>query len=147
MARMVTTVMPSKRILVVDDDKAIRQLVAAVLKRERYDVDTADGGWDALSKIELTQYDVVVLDLMMPGVSGLDVLKRLPVRDPQIKCVVIMSAASPLEIAKSNIPNVFATLPKPFDIKALIKVVRACIKAASDPAILPTKSQRVTKAA
>jgi DNA-binding NtrC family response regulator len=96
-------------------------------------VDTADGGSDALSKIALTQYDVVVLDLMMPGVSGLDVLKRLPVRDPLIKCVVVMSAASTLEIAGSRTPNVFATLPKPFDIKSLIKVVRACIEAIHVP--------------
>jgi len=132
-ARAVMTVMPSKRILVVDDDEAIRHLVEAVLKREHYDVDTADGGSDAISKMELTQYDVVVLDLMMPGVSGLEVLKRLPIRDPQIKCVVIMSAASTLSIAESTTANVFAILPKPFDIKALVKVVRACIEAVPVP--------------
>ena len=129
-ARAVMT--PSKRILVVDDDEAIRHLVEAVLKRENYDVDTADGGSDAISKIELTQYDVVVLDLMMPGVSGLDVLKRLPIRDPLIKCVVIMSAAS-TSIAESTTPNVFAILPKPFDIQALVKVVRACVEAVHVP--------------
>jgi len=125
--------MPSKRILVVDDDEAIRHLVEAVLKREHYDVDTAEGGRDAISKIELTQYDVIVLDLMMPGVSGLDVLKRLPIRDPQIKWVVIMSAASTLSIAESTTPNVFAILPKPFDIRALIRVVRACVQDAPVP--------------
>ena len=125
--------MPPKRILVVDDDAAIRHLVASVLKREHYDVDTADGGSDAISKIELTQYDVVVLDLMMPGVSGLDVLKRLPIRDPLIKCVVIMSAASTLSIAESTTPNVFAVLPKPFDIMALVKVVKACAESVPVP--------------
>ena len=132
-ARAVTTVIPSKRILVVDDDEAIRHLVEAVLKRENYDVDTADGGSDAISKIESSQYDVVVLDLMMPEVSGIDVLKRLPIRDPLIKCVVIMSAASTLSIAESTTSNVFAILPKPFDIKALVKVVRACVEAVHVP--------------
>ena len=84
----------------------------------------------------------------MPEVGGLDVLKRLPVRDPQIKYLDVMSAASPREIAKSRTSNVFATLPKPFDIRALIKVVRACMEAASDSATHhPTKSKPVTKAA
>jgi DNA-binding NtrC family response regulator len=139
--------MPSKRILVVDDDTAIRCLVATVLKREQYDVDTANGGRDALSKIELTQYDVVVLDLMMPEVSGLDVLERLAVRDPQIKCVVIMSAASRFEVANAITPNVFASLQKPFDIEALITAVRGCVEAACDPAAPPHHLEPVPKAA
>jgi CheY-like chemotaxis protein len=120
---------PAKRILVVDDDRAILRVVEAILKRELYDVDTASGGKEALSKIELTQYDVVVLDLMMPEVSGLDVLRRLAVRLPEIKCVVLLSAASPLEVASRINPNVFAALQKPFDNVALIAAVRECIDA------------------
>ena len=121
--------MPPSRILVVDDDASINRLVATVLRREHYEVDTAVGGMDALSKIELTQYDVVVLDLMMPVVSGLDVLRELAIRDPQIKCVVIMSAASRPELAKSITPNVFAALRKPFDINELITAVAGCLEA------------------
>ena len=129
--------MPSKRILVVDDDAAILRLVSTILRRESYDVDTASGGREALSKVELTQYDVVVLDLMMPEVSGLDVLRRLDVGFPQIKCVVLMSAASPLEIARLITPNVFASLRKPFDdIDHLIAAVRGCIEARCNTARL-----------
>ena len=125
--------MRPKRILVVDDDGAILRLVAAILRRERYDVDTASGGRDALSKIELTHYDVIVLDLMMPEVSGLDVLRSLHARLPQLKCVVILSAAASLEIASSINSNVFAALRKPFDNTALISAVRRCIEASRDP--------------
>lgn len=139
--------MPSERILVVDDDAAILRLVATVLRRERYDVDTANGGRDALSKIELTQYDVVVLDLTMSEVSGLDVLNRLAVRHPQIKCVVIMSATSPLKLANSITPNVFAALPKPFDLEALTTAVRGCIESACDPDRPPNYLQPAPKAA
>lgn len=138
--------MPSKRILVVDDDAAILRLVTTVLRREHYDVDSANGGRKALSKIELTQYDVVVLDLMMPDVSGLDVLKGLAVRHPQIQCVVIMSAASHFDLANSVTPNVFAALRKPFDIEALITAVRGCIEAACEPEG-PPNLQPVPKAA
>ncbi|MDQ6801622.1 MAG: response regulator [Acidobacteriota bacterium] len=121
--------MPSKRILVVDDDASIRRLVATVLKRERYDVETADGGEDALAKLERNQYDVVVLDLMMPVVSGVDVLERLANRHPLIKCVVIMSAVSRLEVAHAVTPNVFAALRKPFELPELINAVSGCIDA------------------
>lgn len=129
--------MSPKRILVVDDDASILRLISTILKREHYDVDTAGGGKNALSKIELTPYDVIVLDLMMPEVSGLDVLKALHVRLPQVKCVVILSAASSFEIAHSSNPNVFAALRKPFDNIELIAAVRECIEATCDvPAVL-----------
>jgi CheY-like chemotaxis protein len=126
--------MSAKRILVVDDDGSILRLVATILRRERYAVDTANGGKEALAKIQLTQYDVVVLDLMMPEVSGLDVLRRLDLRDPQIKCVVLLSAASPLDIASRISPSIFAALRKPFDNVALIAAVRGCIEATCDTA-------------
>lgn len=125
--------MPPNRILVVDDDASILRLIATILRRERLDVDTASGGSDALSMIELTRYDVIVLDLMMPQVSGLDVLKSLHARVPQVKCVVILSAGGSLEIASSINPNVFVALRKPFDNTALISTVRACIEASCEP--------------
>ena len=138
---------PSKRILVADDDAVTLLLVATILRHEGYNVDTSNGGKDAILKIELTPYDVVVLDLMMPEVSGLDVLRRLAVRDPRIKCVVIMSAASSFEVAGATNPNVFAALRKPFDNAALITAVRGCIEATCDPPAPPTQLKSVSKAA
>lgn len=122
------------RILVVDDDASILRLLATILRREFYDVDTASGGREALSKIELTLYDVIVLDLMMPEVSGLDVLRSLHVRRPQVRCVVILSAASSFDVAGSINPNVFAALRKPFDVTGLITAVRECVEANCCPA-------------
>jgi DNA-binding NtrC family response regulator len=121
-----------KRILVVDDDGSILRLIAAILRREHYDVDTAGGGREALAKIDVNQYDVIVLDLMMPEVSGLDVLKSLHLRLPQVKCVVILSAASSFGVAAAIHPNVFVALRKPFDNAELTKAVAACIEAASN---------------
>jgi DNA-binding NtrC family response regulator len=115
-----------KRILVVDDDRSILRLVATILRRELYQVDTANSGNEALSRIELTLYDVIVLDLMMPEVSGFDVLKAIHLRVPETPCVVVMSAASSFDIANAINPNVFATLSKPFDNAHLIDIVRKC---------------------
>jgi DNA-binding NtrC family response regulator len=139
--------MSAKRILVVDDDPAILRFVAIILRREHYDVDTAKGGRDALSKIERTKYDVVVLDLMMPEVSGLDVLKVLAVRNPRIKCVVLMSAASRFDVANSMNPNVFAALSKPFENGALIEAVRGCIATGCEPTPAIIHLQPVSEAA
>lgn len=119
--------MAPKRILVADDDPSILRLVAEILKRANYEVDTAASGREALAKIEKTRYDVVMLDLMMPGVSGFDVLARLPVRRPQPRFVVIMSAAPPDIIANAVSLNVFAALRKPFALGEIITTVRACI--------------------
>jgi DNA-binding response OmpR family regulator len=118
-----------KRILVTDDDPAIRTLVATILRRADYDVDTATSGRDALEKIGLANYDVVMLDLMMPELSGFDVLAHLRSRDPQRKFVVVMSAASGDMVASSVGGNVFAALRKPFAIDEMIATVRACIAA------------------
>ena len=122
-----TEVVAPKRILVADDDPSILRLVEAILTRANYVVDTATDGRDALAKIERTRYDVVMLDLMMPEVSGFDVLARLPVRRPQPRFVVIMSAATPDVIANAVSLNVFAALRKPFDLDEMITTVRACL--------------------
>ena len=118
-----------KRILIADDDPAILQLVTTILKRADYEIDTAATGQEALEKIERTEYDAIVLDLMMPGVNGFEVLKRLPARFPRPKFVVIMSASSPDIIARAVGANVFATLRKPFAIDEMLTTVRACIAA------------------
>jgi DNA-binding response OmpR family regulator len=123
-------VVAPKRILVTDDDPSIRRLVSAILKRAGYQVDMASGGRDALEKIALTPYDAVMLDLMMPEVSGFSVLARLPVRSEQPRFVIVMSAASPDVVGSAfAFPNVFATLRKPFEMDELIATVRACIEA------------------
>jgi len=122
--------MSSERVLVAEDDASILRLVTAVLARAGYEVDTATNGFDALHKIELTPYGAVVLDLMMPGSSGFDVLARLQVTEPQHKFVIIMSAASGDVITRAvACSNVFAVLRKPFELNDLIADVRKCIAA------------------
>jgi DNA-binding response OmpR family regulator len=128
--------MASKRILVVDDDAAILRLVATILRRERFEVDTASGGRAALSMIAHLQYDVIVLDLMMPDISGFEVLRSLYASVPENRCVVVMSAAPPFDVARAINPTVFVTLSKPFDYPKLVGSVRACIES-HEPGMLP----------
>jgi len=121
--------MSAKRILVTEDDPSIRTLVATILRRASYDVDTAVDGHDAIDKAKQTEYDVIVLDLMMPLMSGVEVLAHLAVRTPKPRFVVIMSAAPLDDIAKATGANVFAALHKPSAIEEIVATVGACIAA------------------
>ena len=118
------------RILVTDDDPSIRCLVATVLRRANYDVDTATNGRDAIEKSERIRYDAIVLDLMMPVMSGFEVLARLAVRAIKPRFVVVMSAAPHIVIARAAGRNVFAALQKPAGIDEIVATVRACTAAA-----------------
>lgn len=66
-----------KKILIVDDDQFLRDLYEEILKDAGYEVDMAVDGEDGLAKIQATAYDLILLDIMMPKLDGLGVLKRL----------------------------------------------------------------------
>ena len=116
------------RVLVVDDDPAIRRLVIATLKRDGYEFFEAANGREALDRMRSDHPNCVVLDLMMPIVSGWDVLQER-VRDPELTKipVIIVSANREPELVRALDKGVCAFLPKPFDIAALSALVRACV--------------------
>ena len=116
------------RVLVVDDDPAIRRLVVATLKRDGYAFLEAPNGRDALDLMRKEHPDCVVLDLMMPIVSGWDVLQER-LHDPQLSKipVIIISANREPEIINAIDKGICAFLPKPFDIGALSALVRSCV--------------------
>lgn len=116
--------------LVVEDDPAIRRLVKMVLTRHGFRVDEAVDGLEAVLKLGLTEYDVIILDLMMPHMDGFLFLKTLAENDPaRLRKVIVTSAASPAVIRERMQGTPFGVLPKPFDISALVASVRACIDA------------------
>jgi CheY-like chemotaxis protein len=116
------------RVLVVDDDAAIRRLIVAALKRDGYEFLEAANGRDALELMRAERPQAVVLDLMMPLVSGWDVLQER-LGDPVLSKipVIIISANREPELAKAVDQGICAFLPKPFDISALSALVRACV--------------------
>ena len=117
-------------ILVVEDDPAIRRLVKMVLVREGYEVDSAADGVEAVLKLGIKQYDVIILDLMMPNLDGFSFMTTIAANDPaRLKSIIVTSAASPAVIRERMHGNPFQILPKPFDIQQLVEVVRLCIAA------------------
>jgi DNA-binding response OmpR family regulator len=115
-------------ILVVEDDPSIRRLVRMVLQRQGYQVDIASDGVEAVLKLGLTEYDVIILDLMMPNLDGFSFMNTLAEADPErLKSIIVTSAASPTVIKERMKGAPFGILPKPFDIQMLAEQVRACI--------------------
>ena len=77
-----------KRILVVDDEKGIRQLYQEELGEEGYEVELAERGEEALEKISKGKPDVVILDLKKPGMGGLEVLERIREQDKDLPVII-----------------------------------------------------------
>jgi len=117
-------------ILIVEDDGAIRRLVRMVLERKGYRVETANDGVEAVLKLGLADYDVIILDLMMPNLDGFALIETLAANDPErLKRIIVTSAASPGLIKEKMKGRPFGLLTKPFDIHDLATCVRACIDA------------------
>jgi CheY-like chemotaxis protein len=116
------------RVLVVDDDPSIRRMIMAALRREGYVFSEAANGKEALDIMRQEPPSVVVLDLMMPIVSGWDVLReRAAQPDLQSIPVIIVSANRGPELASAMDKGICAFLPKPFDIRVLSSLVRSCV--------------------
>jgi DNA-binding response OmpR family regulator len=115
-------------VLVVEDDVAIRRLVKMVLQREGYTVELACDGIEAVLKLGVGDYDVIILDLMMPNLDGFTFLNTLAENEPdRLKKIIVTSAASPGVISERMKGVPFDLLPKPFDIGELSARVRSCI--------------------
>ena len=108
----------TKRVLIVDDDPRIVQLLTEHFK-QTYTVETAMSGGEALSIVRRARPDVVVLDVMLPGMSGIHVLKELKRTDPTIPVTVVTGTDS-LAIANEAVRSGATTyLRKPFDLREL----------------------------
>lgn len=78
-----------KKILVVDDEEYIRELYRDELLEEGYEVELAEDGYEALSKMEACRPDLVTLDVKMPGLDGIEVLRRIREKDESIPVLLL----------------------------------------------------------
>ena len=122
--------MTKERILVVDDEEDIQELIRYNLAREGYEVSCAGTGEEALEQVRAKAPDLVVLDLMLPGVDGLDVCRRLR-SDPRTEVVpIIMVTAKGEEADVVTGLEIGADdyLTKPFTPRVLLARVRAILR-------------------
>ncbi|MFO7666888.1 MAG: sigma-54 dependent transcriptional regulator [Desulfobacterales bacterium] len=107
--------MKRSRILVVDDELIMRESLSGWLKRDGHEVEIAASGEEALDKIKEVRFDILLVDIKMEGISGLDVLKRVKDDDPDV-AIVMITAFGSISTAIEAIKNgAFDYLLKPFD--------------------------------
>lgn len=115
----------SARILIVDDEENQRKSLAIGLRLEGYRVYEAADGESALAVLALEPVDLAIVDLMMPGINGLDLARRMRFRHPEVR-VVLTSAyhLSERQLQRAEI-RVLGFVPKPFEMEDLVGFLRA----------------------
>jgi DNA-binding response OmpR family regulator len=105
-------------LLIVDDDPPIRRLLERVAVRAGFDVDTAKDGLEALEKIEKKEYAIAIIDLMMPRLSGYDLVQKISALDPR-PVIIVATALTNGDVAKIDDTLVRRVIKKPFDVKSV----------------------------
>ncbi len=117
--------MSRPRVLVVEDEIEVQNVVGEVLAEEGYDVDAVGTGEAALEAVALRPYDVVISDLRLPGVGGQTLVKEIIHRWPRLAKRIILLTGEPGE-ARDSLP----VIHKPFQLTDIVEAVEARISAA-----------------
>jgi DNA-binding response OmpR family regulator len=120
------------RILVVDDDSGLREQLKTSLIRQRYDVESAADGEEALDKLFGSSYGLVVLDIMLPKRDGLAVLKEMRTADIDTPVIMLTARGSIDDRIKGLDAGADDYLPKPFALEELVARIRSLLRRAGD---------------
>ncbi|AIG26170.1 response regulator transcription factor [Brevibacillus sp. 7WMA2] len=129
--------MEKERILIVDDEERIRRLLKMYLERENYYIDEAEHGEEALDKALNQDYDIILLDLMLPGMDGIEVCTRI--REQKATPIIMLTAKG----EETNRVNGFEAgaddyVVKPFSPREVVFRVKAILRRSSATAYLKT---------
>lgn len=129
------------RILVVDDDAAIRSLLNVVLKAEGHEVVATADGETAIGQVKKRKFDLILLDVMMPAMSGHDVLVRMrEMRATEDTPVIMVTAVhTPEEVVQELEEGAIDHIAKPFDVAVLIQAVNRAL--AGNPSVIEERKR------
>ncbi|MBT8220135.1 MAG: sigma-54 dependent transcriptional regulator [Bacteroidia bacterium] len=112
------------KILIVDDEKSIRRTIKEILEFEKYDVDEASDGLECLVKLKRDKYDVVIMDIKMPKMDGMEALDRIQLLVPDTPVIMISGHASIDTAVEAVKKGAFDFISKPPDLNRLLITVR-----------------------
>ena len=118
------------RVLIVDDDPAIREIMAAVLAREGLEVDVASDGEQAVAMLGRARYGAVLLDLLMPRLDGAGVIRHIREHNLDAPVIVISAITDPTDDLDPTIVRV--AMQKPIALRDLRTVVHAVLRATDE---------------
>lgn len=120
--------MAKEKILVVDDEFHIRDSIRLLLEKEGYGVETAADGREGLARIKKDSFAAAVVDLKMPGMDGIELIKQAKEIDPALK-FIIMTGYPTLDTAKDATRlGVYDYIVKPFRIENLLRILDRCMR-------------------
>jgi len=123
--------MADRSVLIVDDEIYIRMTLSCALEKLNFSVDTAASGTEALKKLAERSYAVMLLDLRIPGMDGMEVLKRVPEIRPEVKVVIITAYGSVDAAVEAMKLGAVDFLQKPFDPEEVRKLVSSLLDQSS----------------
>ena len=113
------------RILLVDDNAVVRDMLVDLVSSLGYSADAAGGGVEALALFDRGRYDIVLTDLLMPGMSGWEVLAAVRQRDPQMP-IIIITGTPAIGDPRAALPGV-AVMRKPVDVTLLDTMIKRMV--------------------
>lgn len=117
-----------KLVLVVDDEATVCKSVKKILEMEKLEVDEALTGKEALNKLDKKSYGVVITDMMMPGIGGMDLIKKVKEKYPEISVIMITGYATVKTAVQAIKLGAFDYIPKPFTPEELTGVTLRAIE-------------------
>jgi len=120
---MTTPVAKRSSVLVVDDEEALRTVLSGELANEGYDVKAAADGDEAISEVEKSPFDLVLLDIKMPRMSGFEVLKYIKVNHAKTKVVMLTGFADLKNAIESKKLGADDFVSKPYDLVDLLTTI------------------------
>ena len=114
-------------ILVVDDLKSIRLTLGRILEDEGYTIVLAENGYQAIEAAKQTSFDLVFMDIKMPGINGVQTFREIKKISP--RAAVIMMTASPAEelVREALDEGAYAVVYKPFDIEKIVSITKSAL--------------------
>jgi two-component system response regulator HydG len=136
---------PKTSVLIVDDDQSLRWTMSLILEHKGYVVETAADGAEAVARVQERPFDIVLMDIRMPVMNGVQALKQIRVIRPQT--VVVMMTAYAVEdlIQDALIEGAFAILDKPVEIEQIINIIGTSVKVRQSALILVVDDDQATR--
>ncbi|MBI5400254.1 response regulator [Candidatus Saganbacteria bacterium] len=120
--------MDSIKIAVIDDEEGVRESFKMILKIKDYDVETFETGEVAVDGIQKDAFDLAFVDYKLPGIDGIEVLRRLKQKDPNLEVVIVTAYASEQSHANAITLGALEYLRKPFLMEEIYELVERALR-------------------